>query len=92
MTVVMVVYKKLLADERRVLKGLEKEVISVRHENYSAPFRPMWTSRTDAHKRVVMLCPFANEKIVLFEWPSSQIATLSPQVLRSRLEENLKQP
>ena len=92
MTVVMVVYKKLLADERRVLKGLEHEVLSVRHENSSAPFRPMWTSRTDAHKRVVMLCPFANEKIVLFEWPSSQIATLSPQVLRARLEENLKQP
>jgi hypothetical protein len=91
MTVVTVVYKKLLANERSVLKGLEHEVLSARQEN-SAPFRPMWTSRTDAHKRFVMLCPFANEKRVLFEWPSSQIATLSPQVLRSRLEENLKQP
>ena len=74
-----------------MLKGLEHEIMSVRHEN-SVPFRPMWTSRTDAHKRVVMLCPVANEKRVLFEWPSSQLATLSPHALHSRLKETLKHP
>ena len=41
-----VVYRHLLADEERVLKGFEQEVISVLLKNHMT-FRPLWTSRMD---------------------------------------------
>jgi hypothetical protein len=88
--VTMVLYRDLLTDEERVLKGLENDLISVLLENH-ATFHPFWTSRTDARGRFVRLCVFDNKNTVLLEWPSRQIALLSPNELRARLEERLRQ-
>jgi len=85
-----VVYRNLLADEERVLKGLEQDVISVLLKN-QVTFRPMWTSRTDANDRLVRLCVLDTQHSrVLLELPSSHIALLSPNEVRVRLEEKLR--
>jgi hypothetical protein len=84
-------YRNLLADEERVLKGLEDEVLSVLLK-HQVTFRPMWTSRTDATDRLLRLSILDNQHSrVLLEVPASHLALLSPPEVRSHLEEKLRQ-
>ena len=87
-----VVYRNLLADEERVLKGFEQEVISVLLKNQMT-FRPLWTSRMDTPDRLVRLYVLDTQHSrVLLELPSSHLALLSPKEVHARLEEQLRQP
>ena len=87
-----VVYRNLLADEERVLKGFEQEVLSVLLKNQMT-FRPLWTSRMDPPDRLVRLYVLdPQHSRVLLELPSSHLALLSPKEVRARLEEQLRQP
>jgi hypothetical protein len=86
----MALYVDLLPEEERVLKGIENDVLRVLSQN-AISARPIWTSRTDPNNRFVRLfLPASPQPRVLLEFPSSEIATLSPDELLSRLMGNLR--
>ena len=87
----MALYRGLLAEEEKVLRGLENDVVSVVLNNHINA-RPVWESRTDASGRFVRLYFFDTPATPLFELPSSQIAVLTPYALRSLLGEKLRHP
>ena len=84
----MALYVGLLADEERMLKAREREVMNVLFRHHVTS-RPIWESRADATGRFVQLYLLGAPAPVL-ELPSRQIASLSPHELRSRLEEKLR--
>jgi hypothetical protein len=88
--VTMALYMDLLSEEERVLKGIENDILRVLFQN-AISARPIWTSRTDPNNRFVRLyLPASPQPRVLLELPSSELATLSPDELLSRLEGNLR--
>ena len=70
-----------------MLRAFENEVISVLDGG-----RPYWIDKTDVNGRFVQLGVFNDPNPeMLLELPASEIATLSPQKLRLRLEDKLRQ-
>ncbi len=82
-------YKGLLPEEEKILKGIENDVLrSLFDHGFST--RPIWISRTDDKGRIIMLRLLASSQpTVIFELPANEIATLSCNELLSRLNESL---
>jgi hypothetical protein len=85
----MALYMDLLPEEKKVLRRIEDGVLRVLFD-HAVFARPVWTSRTDAKGRVVNLCLSTGpQPTVVFELPSSELATLSHDELLSRLNESM---
>ena len=89
--VTMALYQNLLPEEERVLKEMERDILRMLMEN-SLSARPIWTGRTEDNIRFVQLALLTTLKLrVLLELPSSELATISSDVLLSRLEKSISQ-
>lgn len=87
--ITMALYKNLLPEEERVLKGMESDILRMLMEK-SLSARPIWTGRTEDNGRFVQLALLVTPKLrALLELPSSELATISSDVLLSRLENSI---
>ena len=89
--VTMALYQNLLPEEERVLKEMERDILRMLMEN-SLSARPIWTGGTEDNSRFVQLALLATPKLrVLLELPSSELTTISSDVLLSQLENSISQ-
>ena len=91
----MVLYWDLLPKEKLTLEEIEEGVLKVLSD-HDISARPMWICETDVKRRVVRLCLPASpetepEPRVIFELPSSELATLSHDKLLRRINESMGQ-
>jgi hypothetical protein len=88
---IMALYIDLLPEEENTLKAIEDNALRVLYD-HGVFARPVWTSRTGTNGRIIMLClPAGSQPTVVFELPSSELATLSHDELSSRLNKSMEQ-
>jgi hypothetical protein len=79
----------LTADEARVLRALDHQVVHVLYMN-NVHVRPEWSSRTEHQERFIHCIIADPQPRVLLEVSSREFASLSTDALLSRIEASLK--
>lgn len=81
----------LLPEEKRLLRSMEREILRELIEN-SLTNRPIWSSRMEENSRFLQLVqPDDPKQKVLLDLSSSDLDTISSDVLVLRLKNSIRQ-
>jgi len=88
--VTMLLYCDLSATEQRKLETIDVDVARIVLNELGRTERAIWTTRTDNGQRFIRLCLGDRQSTVLIEITADDLATISADVVMSRLRQGCK--